>query len=58
MAGSVDQQVARQIQIELEAILSMPYQDVCNICKGEGKLSTLSVCPKCKGSGNRYLKLL
>ncbi len=58
MAGSVDQQVARQSQIELEAILRTPYQDVCNVCKGEGRITALSVCPKCKGSGNRLLRLL
>jgi DnaJ-class molecular chaperone len=58
MAGSADQQVARQTQLELEAILRTPYQDVCNVCKGEGKITAMSKCPKCKGSGSRLLRLL
>lgn len=43
---------------ELESILKQPYKDVCNVCKGAGKITALSDCPKCKGSGQRLLKLL
>ena len=43
---------------ELQTILRKPYQDVCNICNGAGKITQSSVCPKCKGSGHRLLKLL
>lgn len=43
---------------ELESILRQPYRDVCNVCKGAGKITALSNCPKCKGSGQRLLKLL
>lgn len=43
---------------ELQSILKKPYQDVCNICKGAGKITKQSTCPKCKGSGQRLLKLL
>ncbi len=43
---------------ELQSILKKPYQDVCNICKGAGKITEQSACPKCKGSGQRLLKLL
>jgi DnaJ-class molecular chaperone len=47
---------------ELTSILKKPYQDACNVCKGAGKITDSSVCPKCKckckGSGQRLLKLL
>jgi DnaJ-class molecular chaperone len=43
---------------ELQSILKKPYQDVCNVCKGAGKITEQSSCPKCKGSGQRLLKLL
>lgn len=43
---------------ELQSILKKPYQDVCNICMGAGKITKQSTCPKCKGSGQRLLKLL
>ncbi|MFT4861059.1 MAG: DnaJ-class molecular chaperone [Pseudohongiellaceae bacterium] len=43
---------------ELQSILRKPYQDVCNVCNGAGKITQTSTCPKCKGSGHRLLKLL
>jgi DnaJ-class molecular chaperone len=43
---------------ELQSILRKPYQDVCNVCNGAGKITQTSVCPKCKGSGQRLLRLL
>lgn len=43
---------------ELKDILEQPYADVCNVCKGSGKITENSACPKCKGSGERLLKLL
>jgi len=62
MAGSLvvsaDQQVASQSQMELEAILKQPYQDVCHVCSGAGKTSPVVSCSACGGTGNRYLKLL
>jgi DnaJ-class molecular chaperone len=33
---------------ELTSILKKPYQDACNVCKGAGKITDSSVCPKCK----------
>lgn len=47
-----------QALTELQSILKKPYQDVCNVCKGAGKITEQSTCPKCKGSGQRLLKLL
>ena len=46
---------------ELRQILTQPYKDVCNNCRGTGKIKQAHnsrVCPKCKGSGQRLLKLL
>lgn len=43
---------------ELKELLEQPYADVCNVCKGSGKITENSACPKCKGSGERLLKLL
>lgn len=48
----------KQALVELQSILKKPYQDVCNVCKGEGKITESSVCPKCKGSGQRLIRLL
>jgi len=36
---------------ELQMILKKPYKDVCNICKGTGKITKRGACPKCHGSG-------
>lgn len=58
MAALRDEKMNRQTLVELESILKKPYQDVCNVCKGEGRITDQSSCPKCKGSGRRYLKLL
>ncbi len=45
---------------ELCTILKKPYKDVCNVCDGAGSVSKNSDndCPKCKGSGSRFLRLL
>lgn len=56
--GLADNNAPKQALIELQLILKKPYQDVCNVCKGEGKITQNSTCPKCKGSGQRLLKLL
>jgi DnaJ-class molecular chaperone len=53
-----DKQVPKAALMELQSILKKPYQDVCNVCKGDGKITGTSICPKCKGSGQRLLKLL
>lgn len=50
--------VTAQALEELQAILSKPYKDVCNVCKGVGKTPTFITCPKCKGQGYRYVKLI
>lgn len=54
----VDKKMTKQALTELQSILKKPYQDVCNVCNGAGKITDLSTCPKCKGSGQRFLKLL
>jgi DnaJ-class molecular chaperone len=43
---------------ELIKILRKPYQDVCVACDGRGKLTPHQDCPQCKGSGNRWLRLI
>jgi len=48
----------KQALLELQSILKKPYQDVCGVCKGAGKITEASICPKCKGSGQRLLRLL
>lgn len=53
-----DKKVTKQALNELQSILKKPYQDVCNVCNGAGKITDHSTCPKCKGSGQRLLKLL
>lgn len=53
-----EKKVPKQALSELCSILKKPYQDVCNVCKGAGKITESSNCPKCKGSGQRLLKLL
>ena len=53
-----DKKIPRQALTELQSILKKPYLDVCNICNGAGKITNNSICPKCKGSGQRLLKLL
>ena len=54
----VDKKSPTQALTELQSILRKPYQDVCNVCNGAGKITDHSTCPKCKGSGQRLLKLL
>lgn len=56
--GLADKRAPKQALYELQSILKKPYQDVCNVCKGAGNITEHSVCPKCKGSGQRLLKLL
>lgn len=58
MMTAADSKVSSQAMKELQAILKKPYPDVCNVCKGVGYITTSSSCPKCKGSGQRLLKLL
>jgi len=54
----VERKVPKSALIELRTILKKPYQDVCNVCKGTGTITAISTCPKCKGSGQRMLKLM
>lgn len=54
----VKDQQPDQALSELRAILEKPYQDVCNVCRGVGKIAKSNTCPKCKGSGQRMLKLI
>lgn len=58
MANRADVKVTSQAMRELQAILRKPYKDVCNVCNGVGFITKDSACPKCKGSGQRLLKLL
>lgn len=58
MESAANKKVPQQALVELQAILKKPYQDVCNVCKGAGKITDNSACPKCKGSGQRLLRLL
>jgi len=58
MMGLADNKIPKQALNELQSILKKPYEDVCNVCKGAGKITAKSTCPKCKGSGQRLLKLL
>jgi RecJ-like exonuclease len=53
----VERKVPKQALVELRSILKKPYQGACNICKGSGKITDKSECPKCKGSGQRLLDL-
>jgi DnaJ-class molecular chaperone len=53
-----DKQPPKHALLELQAILKKPYEDVCNECKGEGKITNSSNCPKCKGSGQKLVRLL
>ncbi len=55
MMALADKKVPKQALNELQSILQKPYKDVC---KGAGKITAKSTCPKCKGSGQRLLKLL
>ena len=53
-----DKPVPAKALDELQSILRKPYQDVCNVCNGDGKVAQNNVCPKCKGTGQRLLRLL
>ena len=58
MMSATNKQPPKQALIELQSILKKPYQDVCNVCQGAGKITETSACPKCKGSGQRLIRLL
>lgn len=60
MITTAEKQSFQLALAELCAILKKPYQDVCNVCDGAGGVSQHSDndCPKCKGSGRRFLRLL
>jgi DnaJ-class molecular chaperone len=58
VAKSSNKKEPKQALAELQAILRKPYQDVCNVCNGAGSINSTSTCPKCKGSGQRLLRLL
>lgn len=58
MVSAQDRKEPKQALVELQAILKQPYKDVCNVCKGAGQITATSTCPKCKGSGQRLLRLL
>ena len=53
-----NKEAPQQALLELQSILKKPYQDVCNVCRGSGKITDTSTCPKCKGTGQRLLRLL
>jgi hypothetical protein len=55
MTLAKNKNVSKQALNELISILKKPYQDVC---KSAGKITVSSVFPKCKGSGQRLLRLL
>jgi DnaJ-class molecular chaperone len=58
MTLAENKNVSKQVQNKLTSILKKPYQDVCNVCKGTGKVADSSLFPKCKGSGQSLLRLL
>lgn len=58
MVSLANKKEPKQALVELQAILRKPYKDVCNVCKGAGSITNTSSCPKCKGSGQRLLRLL
>jgi hypothetical protein len=58
MSQVVDNAASLQALRELQSILKKPYKDVCNVCKGTGAITSQSTCPKCKGSGQRLLRLM
>ncbi|MDX1491806.1 MAG: hypothetical protein R3332_11000 [Pseudohongiellaceae bacterium] len=55
---NAQQNVSAQAYQELLRILRKPYQDVCLTCQGSGKLASRQECASCKGSGNRWLRLI
>lgn len=58
MVCAEDRKAPKRALVELRAILKKPYKDVCNVCNGAGHITSASPCPKCKGSGQRLLRLL
>ena len=56
--SAVKKEPPKQALLELQSILKKPYQDVCNVCKGAGNITETSKCPKCKGSGQRLIRLI
>jgi len=53
-----NKRVPKKALMERYSVLKKPYQDVCNVCKGSGKVQQVNTCPKCKGSGQYLLRLL
>jgi DnaJ-class molecular chaperone len=58
MTSAENKNEPKQALNELTSILKKPYQDVCYVCIGAGKITDSRFCPKCKGSGQRLLRLL
>lgn len=58
MSADIQPTSSVQAYRELVAILRKPYQDVCMVCEGTGKVSAQQVCQSCKGSGHRWLRLI
>ena len=58
MVGLSDKSVSSPALRELHLILERHDKDVCQVCRGDGSNGARSVCPKCKGSGCRLLRLL
>ncbi|GJM14582.1 MAG: hypothetical protein DHS20C12_29850 [Pseudohongiella sp.] len=50
--------VPQDAMSELLGILKKPYHDKCDVCRGEGMITPKTPCPKCKGTGERLLKLI
>ncbi|MEX0619021.1 MAG: hypothetical protein WDZ76_00810 [Pseudohongiellaceae bacterium] len=58
MNSTSEYEVSTQALKELMSILKKPYRDVCNVCNGSGYTGQKATCQKCKGSGQRLLKLI
>jgi RecJ-like exonuclease len=49
MMGLADKKVPKQALNELQSILEKPYKDVCNVCKGVGKITCYQHLPQVQG---------
>ncbi len=58
MMSAADKEPPMQALVKLWSMLKKPYQDVCNVCKGVGKITETKICPKCKKSGRRLIRPL
>jgi DnaJ-class molecular chaperone len=59
--SAADESETEQNLAELRLILAQPYKDVCNNCRGTGSVKDAHMsrdCPKCRGTGQRLLRLL